>query len=144
MREILFRGKQVDADSWVEGWFAMFRDLTEDVPVIISSEEKRFVFKVIPETVGQFTGLTDRKGKKIFEGDILRYWSDYHKEYGDPCVVDYGDFNCSCCDGVYGWFLDGGDIRDLAYQKPSYEVIGNIHDHPELLEVSDGKSLYHI
>ena len=40
MREILFRGKQVDADSWVEGWFAMFRDFTEDVPVIIAADKK--------------------------------------------------------------------------------------------------------
>ena len=90
--------------------------------------------KVHPDTVGQFTGLTDKNGKKIFEGDILHYYSGYHEKYMGECVVKYGEFNCSCCDGVYGWYLEGGDIRYLYPGECMYEICGNIHDNPELLK----------
>lgn len=75
------------------------------------------------------------KGKKIFEGDILHFWSEYQESYLGKCVVMYGKFNCTCCDGVFGWYLDGGDIRDLLDNSTiKYEICGNIHDNPELLE----------
>ena len=50
-------------------------------------------------------------------------------------IVKYGEFNCSCCEGVYGWYVDGGDIRNIE----SHEVIGNIYENPELLEVENEK-----
>ncbi len=137
MREILFRGKRTDNGAWVEGAFCMkdcdepFGDLL-DRPSIIKYDPPcdGFWYRVELETVGQFTGLVDNNGKKVFEGDILHSWSDYHKNYYYQGVVRYGEFNCSCCDGVYGWYLDGGDIRNI----DSYEVCGNIYDNPEMLE----------
>ena len=144
MREILFRGKSQNSNKWVYGWYCG-KTLNHDMSDTEGSSQI-IDFKTLywhtcrPETVGQFTGLTDKNGKKIFEGDILRAWSDYHQIYYGHCVVRCGVFNCSCCHGVYGWCLEDGDIRILEDpDKYSYEVCGNIHDNPELLEVSDGK-----
>lgn len=142
MREILFRGKRIDNGEWVEGYYFERKDtkgsIIESVIFVDAYEQissgKRYVrsnlngecFHVNPDTVGQFTGLTDKNGKKIFEGDIVAtQWC--------RGVVCYGEFNCSCCDGIYGWYFDGADIREY----DMYEVIGNIHDNPELLEVTD-------
>ena len=129
MREILFRGRTTQGKEWVSGYYAKYSE--GHFIGAHNSYGTMLWFEVDPETVGQFTGLTDKNGKKIFEGDILRYWSNYHKRYIYQGVVDYGNFNCSCCDGVYGWFLDGGDVREINM----YDICGNIHDNPELLEV---------
>ena len=123
MREILFRGKQWN--KWVYGNYVTIRDNSppdNDVTIhIIHKNDTAYV--VDPETVGQYIGLEDKNGKKIFEGDIVGT--------GSYCAtVKYGEWNCSCCDGVYGWTFDGGDIRNPKW----YEVIGNIHDNPELLK----------
>ena len=70
--------------------------------------------------IEQCTGLKDENGNLIYEGDIV---SNGYK----TGVVKYGEFNCSCCDGVYGWYFDGADIRDVE----SYKIIGNIHEQAE-------------
>ena len=127
MSEILFRGKRKDNGEWVKGSF------WDEIPGKlggIAQYGSCCFHNVDLTTVGQFTWLTDKNGKKIFDGDILQSWSDYHQNYYYQGVVRYGEFNCSCCDGVYGWYLDGGDIRHIE----DYEVCGNIHDNPELLE----------
>ena len=80
-------------------------------------------YVVDPSSVGQYTALKDMNGKPIFEGDIVSQW-------GGNAVVEYGLFNCSCCDGVYGWYFNDADIRC----SDSCTVIGNIHDNPEFLE----------
>ena len=122
-REILFRGKQKDNGEWVYGCFVDLIDGKRKIPCIYGKGE------VIHKTVGQYTGLTDKNGKKIFEGDIVRYsiYPPSKYEYG---VVNWfnggfraGDTNCNLCvcsaDGVATYKL---------------EVIGNIHDNPELME----------
>ena len=132
MREILFRGKRADNGEWVEGfYFIDERDIEDgviwrDVPQIQQRYGDHYdYFDVDPLTIGQFTGLTDKNGKKIFEGDRVQYYSSIHGEFrGDLCEVKYGEFNCSCCEGVYGWCFENGDIRD----SQTYEVIGTIHD----------------
>lgn len=135
MREILFRGKPIHDRitlEWIEGGIK-----TKDGRAFIigmSSKMRVEAMEVDPDTVGQYTGLCDKNGKKIFEGDILHSWSDFLEKYVAAGVVEYGKFNCSCCDGVYGWFLRDGDIRELDGSNNDLEICGNIHDNPDLLK----------
>lgn len=106
MREILFRGKDLDG-IWREGYYwscdnkchRIFTGKLKLVGVTIIPE----MFSVIPETVGQYTGLT-ANGTKIFEGDILQYRNKY---CGDRVLgyMEYGAYNCGCCHTVYGFSL---------------------------------------
>ena len=124
IREILFRGKDSSTKLWLYG---DLRQWAEKRKGICDYELKR-TLEVIPETVGQYTGLTDKNGRKIFEGDILVFC----KGATYPYKVIW--------DGI-GWKLirsDGKRIKEafecneIHYVKIS-EVIGNIHDNPELL-----------
>ena len=120
MREILFRAKGKDTSQWYYGDLFQPRG---GFATHIVKEGKTEMVEVDPETVGQYIGLEDKNGKKIFEGDIVGT--------GSYCAtVKYGEWNCSCCYGVYGWTFDEGDIRNPTW----YEVIGNIHDNPVLLK----------
>lgn len=138
MREILFRGKPIHDRStleWIEGGIK-----TKDGRAFIigmSSKMRVEAMEVSPDTVGQYTGLTDKNGQKIFEGDILRGWSSLREKYYYVGPVEYGEFNCSCCDGVYGWYIRNGDIRVFDGGNSGLEVIGNIHDNKELLDGSE-------
>lgn len=76
----------------------------------------------------EYTGLHDKNGKEIYEGDIT---DDGYNNIG---VVKYGKYNCSCCEGVYGWYVDGGDIRSA---ECFLEVIGNIYENSNLLKGAD-------
>lgn len=147
MREVLFRGKRITDGEWCEG--NLFIDEKgEKHEILLGYTNYRIAWEVIPSTIGQYTGLTDKNGKKIFEGDIVRtqpfsdrpyskkakfkqhigiveyvirhfknslYEQDYEAGWGVK-IKDYGKFGC--CD----W---------SAFFK--CEVIGNIHDNPELL-----------
>ena len=118
MREILFRGKAID-DNWYYGVPLVF---TEDYVCITAPHT--YNKAVIPETIGQYTGLTDKNGKKIFEGDIVAF--DENK-YVIEWKVDRVGFG-------YGHRAD----RMLEIDGKHCEVIGNIHDNPELLKGGEG------
>ena len=151
MREILFRGKRLDNGEWVEGYLLKTQGstyITEpdwwDDDLFISP--KNITHAVNPSTVGQFTGLLDKNGKRIFEGDVVEYNDGY--DYIDGEVVfefgafgigscDVIDISTACCDNFANlwqlyWDQEAMDAPELYYCK----VIGNIHDNPELLEVT--------
>ena len=122
-KEILFRGKRVDTGELVEGSL-----IGNDVIVgkIVEFEEDYFCtefwYKVDPETVGQFTGMTDKKGKKLFEGDI---YSMGEKNILYVVIFDKSQF--------IGKQVGNRSLAGLEYWKSDIEIIGNIHDNPELL-----------
>ena len=142
MREILFRGKRCDNGEWVQGYYSERKDtkgniiesvIIEDAYEQITNGQRymrsnlnRECFRVDPETVGQFTGLTDKNGTKIFEGDIVDILTE-NEEIG-VVVYDDGGFQVDA-DGFCVDFHSNIYGTDL-------EVIGNIHDNPELLEVN--------
>ena len=134
MREILFRGKRVDNGEWVYG--LPYKAKYGCISSIINDDEERFL--IFPETVGQYTGLTDKNGKEIYEGDIVCTRFPKECEHaGNICSL--GDILFR--DGMFGiewtqWKNDtfwGLRRIDEDFHK-EIEVIGNIHDNPELLE----------
>ncbi|EGN9320065.1 TPA_asm: hypothetical protein GI567_11265 [Listeria monocytogenes] len=126
MREIEFRGKIVGAEGFVYG--KLLAPLASGNAYIAYdvNEVRSFVYisrseKVDPETVGQYTGLKDKYGKKIFEGDIC--WEEHNECYG---VVKFEDAKF-----LYLWENIAEDLWEVA---DSIEIYGNIHENPELLE----------
>lgn len=133
MREILFRGKRVDNGEWVEGFFTKSGDRTF---ILIDNDFAVGYVKmkeVIPETVGQYTGLTDKNGKKIFEGDILSERPDGNKR------VYVGTAEWDDERALFRFIIKDNPkyFACLGTYSTSYKVIGNIHDNPELLEVKE-------
>lgn len=125
MREIEFRGKRTDNGEWVYGNLVRGCDKKYAYIVEFGNEELcRNYVDVHPETVGQYTGLKDKNGTKIFEGDIVkRFWFDIMCIY----QIDY--------DNVLARFIGRAGMNFTAFYCDSeeFEVVGNIHDNPELL-----------
>lgn len=152
MREILFRGKRADNGKWVTDSASYIEDgdgvwLSDNTDVV----------KIIPETVGQYTDLIDKNGVKIFEGDIVEY--NTFDAFDCQCVVKFGEYKQDgsggeyCAEKCIGFYVevDNFTCPDWCENEPDYfpqyliqqslleiasicEVIGNIHDNPELLE----------
>lgn len=128
MREILFRGKRVDNGEWETGSLVYARMGTSEEQAGIADKMTAYHTPVIPETVGQYTGLTDKNGKKIFEGDIVSgHLDEAFPEDETRYKVIWDD---------YGWHIrdsTGTDTFEQGWAKQYFEVIGNIYDNPELL-----------
>lgn len=129
MREILFRGKRdkrFGAELWVYG--VPFIDTNGDCIMKNSVSER----VVVPETVGQFTGLTDKNDNKIFEGDIVRHTQKYELsgEVESTAVIIWNE-SYSCWSVKY---LNGRVMAFLGCEHSKIEIISNIHNNPEMLE----------
>ena len=128
MREILFRGKRLDNMAWIEGSL-----IQHDLSMICGDDEQR---RVDPETVDQYTGLKDKNGHRIFEGDIIKAvmnggnYDQYEFPIGQV-VFENGAF----C------LRDRRETTPLCSFAPavSFEVIGDVHDTPELLGSAEGE-----
>lgn len=135
MREILFRGKRKDNGKWVYGFYALFASNKGLKHGIYTGTENGCVipYEVDPETIGQFTGLTDRNGKKIFEGDIVKEWSRHWKT---PLKTEINIYEV-VCEYLGSLHLirktEYGENSTPLYRRSVVEVIGNIYDSPELL-----------
>lgn len=132
-RKILFRGKRVDNGEWVEGYYAALGDVYHYIlsgKLTIIENCPTFGHTLVDvNTIGRYTGLTDKNGKKIFEGDIVRHYNNPSRpEEFDVGVINYDEDHCV-------WCRTSSKSDDLPYIWKScvYEVIGNIHDNPELL-----------
>lgn len=132
MREILFRGKRKDNGKWVIGFYWHIEEHRIEALSkrhFIKSINNGIDFEVIPETVGQYTGLTDKNGKKIFEGDKCRVTRH--------CILCYGFITFK--NGSF-WFDEFNtdsvlELSKLKINNFEIEVIGSIHDN--LLEVAE-------
>lgn len=132
MREILFRGKRVDDVTWIEGFLFSTKDHTYiayqnqfDDDLFLSPKE--IFIEVDPKTVCQYTGLTDKNGRKIFEGDILSaYLDDQHPEDITYVQITWDGFS---------WCMRESTEDDVMseYDCNTFEVCGNIFDNPELI-----------
>lgn len=130
MRKILFRGKrngyaeQRDRD-WLEG--SLLVGDNGECEICYGTPRVRITYSVIPETVGQYTGLLDKNGKRIFEHDICR-----NTRNGEIVLVKWHGTMAG-----YVWCKHGeshlSDFGELFRAYDKYEVIGNIHDNPELM-----------
>ena len=158
MRKILFRGKRIDNGKWIEGYYCPFNygSLPCEAAIVPRPKDKWDeweAIEVISKTVGQYTSLHDSNGKKIFEGDIIRYadlydYNCYAESFYNHEAYDGIDFNdlWTISNVVYGinmgypaFDLDKHNFESNALSELSesgdfyYEVIGNIYDNPELL-----------
>ena len=123
MREILFRGKRENGE-WLEGYYEKYGKFHR---IIVNDTCISVPHTVIPETVGQYIGITDDNGTKIFEGDVVDILTE-NEEIGVVCWDEAG-------------FIVNANGFVLDFQNHLHgsevEVIGNIHDNPELLETED-------
>lgn len=154
MREILFRGKRLDNGEWVEGYLYITHNGEHEISIYNDEVNiERWTHEVDPSTVGQYTGLKDKNGKRIFEGDIIRYtfdspddptatenglkvrtgrifWSDWRASF----AVTAGRNGSASMNNDVARYVRGRQVYEYVRGANTVEVIGNITDNPELLE----------
>ena len=125
MREILFRGKRADNGEWETGSLVIIRDGCSDKKVFLADKMTGYHTPVIPETVGQYTGLTDKNGVRIFEGDIIQ-----SLESSVTGLVQWFPEHSA----FMVWCKSANEVGFLYECAYIIKVIGNIHENPELLD----------
>lgn len=151
MKDILFRGKRVDNSEWAEGF--VIQNMQRSKTYIGDTFE---IVEVDPVTVGQYTGLTDKSGKRIFEGDIVKYTFDspddptatenglklrvgrvFWQEWRATFAVTGGRNGSTSLNQDVAVYVRGRGIYQYVRGANTVEVIGNIYDNPELLDDGD-------
>ncbi len=135
MREILFRGKRVDNGEWVEGYFLPGNERQSLHPwifVYLPETQSFECFDIDIDTLGEYTGLTDKNGTRIFEGDIIKQVIPHN-------LVQPFIFTVNWCEECAMFVLpcitnDAFESDFTVMRSDEIEVIGNIHDNPELLK----------
>ena len=144
MREIMFRGKRLDNGEWIEGHLIRCENgrtrICESKTDIFYYEKDCSIIQTVAHetetfTVGQYTGLKDKNGKRIFEGDIVL--GLFHYEVAAKGVVKFRD-------GAFGLRWNRGKVGEFSeftsICNVDYKVIGNIHDNPELMEEENNET----
>ena len=130
----LFRGKRIDNGEWIYGnyCYAELIDKSGYEDLIIEQPADGETRRIISETVGQYTGLKDKNGKRIFEGDIIKDHSftidDFSKVVYD---TENAQFSLADCDEICD------TMEEWERYREDYEIVGNVYDNPELVESED-------
>jgi len=142
MREIKFRGKEEYSGEWVYGYYCRggWIDPVNGVETPRHIIHAEYLFDIDPDTLGQYTGLRDKNGKEIYEGDIVECvsWNEYFSKDGQPMEVFRRKMHISFLNGRFVMVEPmpepmEDNVWDIIYNG-DIEVIGNICDNPELLE----------
>lgn len=147
MREILFRGKRRDNGEWIEGQYTCEEYDTWQNKIIHNAKIQPTgiptEIPIFPETVGQYTGLTDKNGKRIYDGDVLKM--EIKSNYINPLQAPLVFIGvCKFKDGAFGFSKQRAGIEEFtAFSSTTYnvefEIIGNIHDNADLLGENNAK-----
>ena len=136
MREVLVHGKRADNGEWIEGDLLQIKYYNKPIIEckIMPQTPVSSAYPVLSETIGQFTGLTDKNGVRIFEGDICRF-----KRFNDVQVgkIIFNETTASFVmkyQSIVGAYGEKATHKMLLSVCDDIEIIGNIHDNPELLE----------
>lgn len=152
MRENEYRGKRIDNGEFEFGYYLLVGGISYILP---KGKFLNDIIEVEPATVGQYTDLTDKNGVKIFEGDIVRYIYEPGESFWNAnqlsvVVWEHTGFKLDGIIGTNKFALLNGWLVSVPCDKNFFEVIGNIHDTPELLEWkkegfdSNGKGLHDV
>ena len=159
MREILFRAKGLYKDRWYYGYYVEHKKSMQNYIIDLDEEVMDTQHLIAKSTLSQYTGLKDKNGTKIFEGDIVEfetnvnciknelkpYWKDcYEKKYAlgggtwwvrkDQAIVQWNSKDGMWDLKVYNNGRYKRKSKLFTYRESDYVVIGNIYDNPELLE----------
>ena len=131
MREILFRGKRIDNGEWVYGYFVDGNErktIQSSIFTYQTDTQNYIISDVVRKTIGQLTGLTDKNGTKIFEGDIVQYQIDMINLLTHEMYIDLATSKIEFYNGSFTIYENGYGNTLLSEKHKDIEVIGNIHE----------------